>query len=194
MGADDGVFHGPPEHLWPALTEYRQRKEAHTGNRFNDAKAKCYSPSGLYGERPEFYQIAEATTQNGVVGRGLKVWGCAQGEMAFVRANVEQKGERVQSLINKISTRLGPSNPDCLMQVITLSSNHLFDWVVQMHPPEVTAGRQGAAWSGWRMTASRVDSRGLTRAALATTCARLGPLDGYIPHAEARGLGRLNSI
>ena len=58
--------------------------------------------------------------------------------MAFVRANVEQKGERVQSLINKISTRLGPSNPDCLMQVITLSSNHLFDWVVQMHPPEVT--------------------------------------------------------
>ena len=165
MGADDGAFHGPPEDLWPALTEYRQRKEAHTGNRFNDAKAECYSP-----KRPEFYQIAEATTQNGVVGRGLKVWGCAQGEMAFVRANVEQKGERVQSLINKISTRLGPTNPDCLMQVLILSSNHLFDWVAQMHPPEATVP-----------VAIKVDSAIRSAVSLAAGVDLLDPEAAYSP-------------
>ena len=170
MGADDGVFHGPPEHLWPALTEYRQRKEAHTGNRFNDAKAKCHSPSGLYGNRPEFYQVAEATTQDGVVGRGLKVWGCAQGDMAFVRANVEQKGERVQSLINKISTRLGPTNPDCLMQVLILSSNHLFDWVAQMHPPEATVP-----------VAIKVDSAIRSAVSLAAGVDLLDPEAAYSP-------------
>ena len=119
---------------------YRRRKSADTGVRFNDAKAKCFSPSGRYGDRPEIYTVATATTADGEQGGGLKLWGCGLGQSAYVRALVEQKGALVQGLVNKISSRLGPVNPDCLTQVLSLSSNHMFDWVLQMHHPSLTAG------------------------------------------------------
>ena len=139
MGADDSVTFGPADVVWPALAEYRQMKEEEAGAVFNDAKARCFSPNGEYGERPERFKVGVAVDEEGqVVGEGLVVWGCFCGQEGFVSERLKGKGEQIRSLIEKTVTRLGSVDPDSLMAITRACSAHMGDWYVQMHDPTLT--------------------------------------------------------
>ena len=119
--------------------EYRLMKEREAGAVFNDRKARCYSPSGEYGERPGRFKVGEAVDEGGqVVGNGLVVWGCFCGQDGFVRELLRRKGERIWSLIETTIARLGSVDPDSLMALTRACSAHMGDWYVQMHDPSLT--------------------------------------------------------
>ena len=122
MGIDDGVMHGPPEILFPAMDEFYGEFSKEAGLEVNQDKAKVYSPNGNYAGKPSEYKIGEITAQitrqDGnpmqITAQGLTIWGTALSkDDNYIKAVMANKGEEVCNIIKKSYYTVQPSQPRC---------------------------------------------------------------------------------
>ena len=144
MGIDDGVMHGPPEQVFPAVDKFFVEISKEAGLEANHDKTKVYSPNGNYTGKPTQYKIGEITAQitgqDGnpmqITAQGLTIWGTALSkDDNYIKAVMANKGEEVCNTIKKVITPFNLLSPDVAMTVLRFSLQQRLQYFQQTHKP-----------------------------------------------------------
>jgi hypothetical protein len=136
---DDLTLCGEPAHVWQALADLTVDMKEEANLDLQPTKSTVFSPSGVYGDKPEAVLVGGNTgtgDREGVVGCGVVVAGTPIGDEAFVANVVGSEVDRVCGLINPIHTKLSTVDArDHAFQVHRLSLCHRLDYLAQVVSP-----------------------------------------------------------